>query len=81
LLTKRRGNVKLSKAYVCFSCEEVSDGAPYGRCPACDSDDVYPLGWLGCSEEERNRWFTLIRPKQPVPRNGVVEHHLLKPSS
>jgi hypothetical protein len=70
--------VKLSKAYVCFSCKEISDGAPYGRCPVCDSDGVYPLGWLGCSEEERNRWFDLIRPKRFAARNGAIDHQLLK---
>jgi hypothetical protein len=72
--------VKLSNAYVCFSCKEISDGAHYGRCPVCDSEDVYPLGWLDCSEDERNRWFTLIRPKHRAPRNGAVDHHLVRPN-
>jgi hypothetical protein len=44
----------------------------------CDSDGVYPLGWLGCSEEERNRWFDLIRPKRFAARNGAIDHQLLK---
>jgi hypothetical protein len=55
--------MKLSKAYVCFSCKEVTDGAPHGKCPACDSDSVYPLGWVEHGEEERHRWFSLIRGK------------------
>lgn len=56
--------MKLSKAYVCFSCKEVSDGARYGRCGVCDSEAVYPLGWLERSNEERDRWFSLIQGRR-----------------
>lgn len=65
--------MKLSKAYVCFSCKEVSDGAPHGRCLVCDSESVYPLGWFEHSEEERKRWFTLIGARrQMARRNGAL---------
>jgi hypothetical protein len=70
--------MKLSNAYVCFSCKEVSDGAPHGRCPVCNSDDVFPLGWFEYSEEERSRWFALIRPKHLAARNGAVDIACMK---
>ncbi len=63
--------MKLFNAYVCFSCKEVSDGAPRGRCSACGSDSVYPLGWMEHSEEERNRWFSLIRGKR-LPSSTLI---------
>jgi hypothetical protein len=56
--------MKLSRAYVCFSCKEVTEGAPHGKCPACDSDSVYPLGWVEYTEEERRQWLDLIRGKR-----------------
>ncbi|HEY6199362.1 MAG TPA: hypothetical protein VI231_12180 [Candidatus Binatia bacterium] len=52
--------MKLSTAYVCYSCEEVLDMAPYGRCDMCGSADVYPLSWLGQPEEKRNRWVERV---------------------
>jgi len=63
--------MKLSTAYVCFSCKEVTDGAPHGKCPSCDSDSVYPLGWVEYSDEERHRWFSLIQGKRLLLRTNV----------
>jgi hypothetical protein len=56
--------MKLSRAYVCFSCKEVTDGAPHGKCASCDSENVYPLAWMEHSEEERMRWLNLIQGKR-----------------
>ena len=55
--------MKLSSAYVCYSCQEVMNGAPHGKCAACSSGDVFPLGWLDRPREERSRWFSRIRGK------------------
>jgi hypothetical protein len=63
--------MKLFKAYVCFSCKEVFDGAPYGKCPECGSENVYPLGWLERSDEERNRWFSLIQGRRAPLRRST----------
>lgn len=52
--------MQFSRAYLCYSCHEVLENAPHGKCQACDSSDVYPLSWFGRSEEEKNRWFGLI---------------------
>lgn len=52
--------MKLSTAYVCYSCEEVMDTARYGKCEVCSSADVYPLSWFGHPEEERNRWLSRV---------------------
>ena len=52
--------MKLSTAYVCYSCEEVLDTARYGRCQMCGSSDVYPLSWLGQPEEKRSRWVDRV---------------------
>ncbi|HKA34576.1 MAG TPA: hypothetical protein VKH64_15265 [Candidatus Binatia bacterium] len=52
--------MKLSTAYVCYTCDEVLDMAPYGRCDMCGSADVYPLSWLGQPEEKRNRWVERV---------------------
>ena len=60
--------MKLSSAYVCYSCQEVMNGAPQGKCPACSSGDVFPLGWLDRPREERSRWLNRIRGK--VTRTG-----------
>jgi hypothetical protein len=70
--------MKLSNAYVCSSCKEVSDGAPRGRCTVCGSESVYPLGWIERSQEERNRWFALIAPKRGARRNTAVDLSFLK---
>ena len=56
--------MKISIAYICYSCDEISEGAPFGRCRVCGSDTVYPLGWLERSKEQRSRWFSLIRGKK-----------------
>lgn len=56
--------MKIFNAYVCYSCEEVLDRAPYGRCHVCNSDAVYPLAWLARPEEERSKWFDLISGKK-----------------
>jgi hypothetical protein len=52
--------MKISTAYVCYSCDEVLDAAPYGKCEMCGSADVYPLSWLRHPEEERNRWVSRV---------------------
>lgn len=52
--------MKVRNAYLCESCQEVFEGAPYGRCPACNSGALYPLGWLTFSGEERSLWFVGI---------------------
>lgn len=52
--------MKLSMAYVCYSCEEIQDTAPSGHCRFCGSADVYPLGWLGQPEEKRSRWVERV---------------------
>lgn len=43
--------MKVRNAYLCESCREVFEGAPYGRCPACNSGALYPgmahLFWRG----------------------------------
>jgi len=56
--------MKIFTAYICYSCEEVLDGAPRGRCQVCSSDAVYPLAWLARPEEERSKWFKLINGKK-----------------
>lgn len=53
--------MKISTAYVCYSCEEILNGAPRGRCTACSSEDVFPLGWFEHTQDERARWLNLIR--------------------
>jgi hypothetical protein len=65
--------MKLSRAYVCISCKEVSDGAAHGKCPVCDSESVYPLGWLEYSQEERNRWHRLIQGRRIPSRTPIRE--------
>lgn len=52
--------MKLDTAYVCYSCREVSDRAPTGRCPNCNSENVHPLGWLGRRRKDRVRWLKRI---------------------
>ena len=59
--------MQFSRAYICYSCHEVFEKAPYGRCQVCNSCDVYPLSWLGRSQEERNRWFNLISGEKEIP--------------
>lgn len=56
--------MKIFTAYICYSCEEVLDGAPHGRCDVCSSDAVYPLAWLERPEEDRRKWFRLISGKK-----------------
>lgn len=72
--------MKLFKAYVCFSCKEVFDGAPHGRCAVCDSDSVYPLGWMDHSVEERNRWFSLIQGKR-LPATIIIADRRTRPGN
>ncbi len=52
--------MKIRNAYICESCQEVFEGAPYGRCPMCNSGALYTLGWLTFSAEERSLWFAGI---------------------
>lgn len=63
--------MKLSHAYLCYSCAEVLDGAPTGNCSSCNSTDVFPLGWFGRPEEERAVWFNLIKGKGSAPRTQL----------
>ena len=56
--------MKAFNAYICYSCHEVIDRAPRGRCHVCSSDAVYPLAWLERTEEERNKWFKRIKGKK-----------------
>ena len=63
--------MKISHAYLCYSCNEVLDGAPHGRCSACNNGDIFPLGWLDRPEEERARWFNLIKGKGAAVRNTL----------
>lgn len=56
--------MKLSTAYVCYSCEEVMETARYGRCETCGSADVYPLSWLAHPEEERTRWVDRVNGRK-----------------
>ena len=64
--------MKLSSAYVCYSCQEVMNGAPDGKCAACSSGDIFPLGWLDRPREERVRWFTRIRGKATASRQNKL---------
>lgn len=56
--------MKVATAYICYSCEEVMDMAPYGKCEVCSSADVYPLGWLRHPEEERSRWVNQVNGRK-----------------
>jgi hypothetical protein len=64
--------MKITSAYICNSCEEILSGAPHGKCSACSSDSLYPLGWLTRPEEERTRWFNLIRGKVRGSRTANI---------
>jgi hypothetical protein len=63
--------MQFSRAYICYSCHEVFEKAPYGKCQVCSSCDVYPLSWLGRPQEERSRWFNLISGEFPKRQNAV----------
>jgi hypothetical protein len=52
--------MQFCRAYICYSCDEVFENAPCGKCKVCSSSDVYPLSWFGRTEEEKHRWFSLI---------------------
>lgn len=58
--------MKISNAYVCSSCHEISEGASRGRCQVCDSSAVFPVGWLTRTPEERARWFDRIWKRTPA---------------
>ena len=66
--------MQLSRAYICYSCHEVFENAPYGKCRICSSSDVYPLSWYGRTEEEKNQWFGLINGEKRKPRPGDRRH-------
>ena len=55
--------MKVLNAYICYSCHEVSERAPRGRCRVCSSDAIYPLGWLERPKKERSRWLSMIGGK------------------
>ena len=63
--------MKLFTAYLCYSCYEVFERAPYGKCQVCDSDSVYPLGWFGKPEEEKAKWFSLINRGSATPKSPM----------
>jgi hypothetical protein len=63
--------MKISNAYICYSCQEILDGAPQGRCCVCSSDAVYPLAWFERTEEERTNWFKLINSKREGASSGL----------
>ncbi len=66
--------MKIISAYICYSCQEILERAPQGRCSVCRSDAVYPLAWLERTEQERSKWLKLINGKrervlpEPIPR-------------
>ncbi len=62
--------MQLSRAYLCYSCHEVSENAPYGKCQICNSSNVYPLSWYGRTAEEKNQWFNLINGEKRKPKQG-----------
>lgn len=62
--------MKISHAYLCYSCHEILEKAPHGKCKVCSSDAVYPLGWLERADEERTKWFRLIKGKKSFAENG-----------
>jgi hypothetical protein len=64
--------MKISTAYLCYSCEEVLNGAARGRCTACDSEDIFPLGWFDRPQEEKAQWFSLIRGKTTVSKKNTI---------
>mgnify|MGYP001596939688 CR=1 FL=1 len=52
--------MKLDTAYACYSCRNIQDRAPSGRCENCGSENVQPLGWLGRRRKDRVRWLKRI---------------------
>ena len=52
--------MKLSRSYHCKSCDEVFEQAKNGECPACGSQDIFALGWLLKTPEERRAWLDRI---------------------
>jgi hypothetical protein len=56
--------MKVTRAYLCYSCKEVNDGAPAGVCQACGSAHISPLDWLTRPASERRRWLKRIRAKE-----------------
>jgi hypothetical protein len=63
--------MKISHAYLCYSCNEILDGAPQGKCTACNNGNVFPLGWLDRPEEERADWLSRIRANGTAPRTAL----------
>ncbi len=66
--------MKISRAYICFSCHEVFERAPYGKCQVCNSTAVYPLSWFGRPDEEKSKWFNLINGGKESSKE-VNGHH------
>jgi hypothetical protein len=60
--------MKLGRAYGCHDCEEIFENAPLGKCPACESSNVEPLGWLTRPAEEKDAWLKRVSRGKKSPR-------------
>ena len=47
-------------SYRCHECKLIIDRAPHGKCPSCQSDNVWPVERLVQGAAEREAWFNRI---------------------
>lgn len=52
--------MKLDTAYCCYNCREIQNRAPIGKCENCGSENIHPLGWIGCRRKDRLSWLKRI---------------------
>jgi hypothetical protein len=62
--------VNLRTAYLCLDCKEIQDGLKTGKCEHCGSEQVFALGWLMRSQQEREEWVDRVFGEILAPGTG-----------